>query len=75
MAIHCVYSTSLPYRIKNDYLCNENAIGGRQENIIPGTEDMTDAYHDYLFHIKGAPIGMLLGIPAALVAGLIVMLL
>ena len=37
--------------------------------VIPGTEDMTAAYHDYRFHIKGALIGMLLGIPAALVAG------
>ena len=35
---------------------------------------MTDAYHDYWFHIKGALIGMLLGLPAALVAGLIVIL-
>ena len=43
--------------------------------VIPGTEDMTDAYHDYWFHIKGALIGMLLGIPAALVAGGIVTLL
>jgi len=43
--------------------------------IIPGTEDMTAAYHDYWFHIKGALIGMLLGIPAALVAGGIVVLL
>ena len=43
--------------------------------IIPGTEDMTAAYHDYWFHIKGALIGMLLGIPAALVAGGIVTLL
>ena len=40
--------------------------------VIPGTEDMTDAYHDYWFHIKGALTGMALGIPAALVAGLIV---
>lgn len=40
--------------------------------VIPGTEDMVDAYHDYRFHIRGALIGMLLGIPAALVAGLIV---
>ena len=37
--------------------------------VIPGTEDMTDAYHDYWFYIRGALIGMLLGIPAALVAG------
>ena len=43
--------------------------------VIPGTEDMTAAYHDYWFHIKGALIGMLLGIPAALVAGGIVVLL
>ena len=43
--------------------------------VIPGTEDMTEAYHDYGFHIKGAFIGMLLGIPAALVAGLFVILL
>ncbi|MBR5963844.1 MAG: hypothetical protein IK000_06835 [Bacteroidaceae bacterium] len=39
--------------------------------VIPGTEDMTRDYHDYWFHIKGALIGMLLGIPAALVAGAI----
>ena len=37
--------------------------------VIPGTEDMTTAYHDYWFHIKGALIGMLLRIPAALAAG------
>lgn len=39
--------------------------------VIPGTEDMVSAYHDYWFHIKGALIGMLLGIPAALAAGVI----
>ena len=39
--------------------------------VIPGTEDMTDAYHDYWFHIKGAQIGMALGIPAALAAGIL----
>ncbi|MBP3202697.1 MAG: hypothetical protein J6M31_03715 [Bacteroidales bacterium] len=38
--------------------------------VIPGTEDMVGEYHNYWFHIKGALIGMLLGIPAALVAGL-----
>ena len=42
--------------------------------VIPGTEDMTSAYHDYWFHIKGALIGMVLAIPAALIAGLIVIL-
>lgn len=42
--------------------------------IIPGTEDMTEAYHDYWFHIKGSLIGMAIGIPAALIAGLIVII-
>lgn len=39
--------------------------------VIPGTEDMVADYHDCWFHIKGALIGMLLGISAALVAGVI----
>ena len=39
--------------------------------VILGTEDMVADYHDSWFHIKGALIGMLLGIPAALVAGAI----
>lgn len=39
--------------------------------VITGTEDMVKDYHDYWFHIKGGFIGMLLAIPAALVAGLI----
>ena len=42
--------------------------------VIPGTEDMVKEYHDYWFHIKGGFIGMLLAIPAALVAGLIAIL-
>ena len=42
--------------------------------VIPGTEDMVDAYHDYWFHIKGGFIGMLLAIPAALVAGVVTIL-
>ncbi len=42
--------------------------------VISGTEDMVDAYHDYWFHIKGALIGMVLAIPAALIAGIIVIL-
>ena len=42
--------------------------------VIPGTEDMVKEYHDYWFHIKGGFIGMLLAIPAALVAGLITIL-
>ncbi len=39
--------------------------------IIKGTEDMTKDYHDYRFHIKGSLIGMVLAIPAALIAGLL----
>ena len=39
--------------------------------VIHGTEDMVKDDHDYWFHIKGGFIGMLLAIPAALVAGLI----
>ena len=39
--------------------------------IIPGTEDMKEAYYDYRFHIKGALIGMLLLVPLALIAGLV----
>ena len=42
--------------------------------VIPGTEDMVSAYHDYWFHIKGGLIGMVLAIPAALVAGVICIL-
>ena len=39
--------------------------------VIKVTEDMTKDYHDYWFHIKGALIGMLLAIPACLIAGLV----
>ena len=42
--------------------------------VIPGTEDLEDAYHDYGFHIKGALIGMVLAIPAALIAGAVVVI-
>ncbi len=41
---------------------------------IPGTEDMSE-YHDYLFHIKQSCIGSLLGLPACLIVGLLVLLL
>ena len=43
--------------------------------IIPGTEDLTDAYHDYWFHIKGSCAGMLLGLPCCLIAGAVTALL
>lgn len=36
---------------------------------IPGTEDMVEAYQDYWFHIKGSFVGMVLGLPACLIAG------
>ena len=41
--------------------------------IIKGTEDMVDEYHNYWFHIKGALIGCLYGLPACLLVGLLVM--
>lgn len=43
--------------------------------IIPGTEDLTDAYHDYMFHIKGSLRGMVMGLICSLLAGLTVMVL
>ncbi|MBQ9308274.1 MAG: hypothetical protein IJ229_10135 [Clostridia bacterium] len=42
--------------------------------VIKGTEDMVKDYHDYWFHIKGGLIGMVLPIPAVLIAGVIVIL-
>ena len=39
--------------------------------IIPGTEGMVE-YKDYWFHIKGALIGMLYGIPACLLVGVLI---
>jgi hypothetical protein len=42
--------------------------------VLKGTEDMVSDYHDYWFHIKGSLIGMVLAIPAALIAGVIVIL-
>lgn len=40
---------------------------------IPGTEDKKE-YHDYLFHIKQSCIGKIIGIPACILIGLVVML-
>lgn len=37
--------------------------------VIPGTEDMTDAYHDYAFHWKWFFLGLLLSLPLALLTG------
>lgn len=36
---------------------------------IPGTEDMEKDYKDYWFHIKGAIVGIMLGIVVALLSG------
>ena len=40
-----------------------------QKLRIPGTEDMDKEYKDYLFHVKGACIGMILGLIVALLSG------
>ena len=37
--------------------------------IIPGTEDMADAYHDYLFHWKWVLLGFVTLLPIAAVIG------
>ena len=43
--------------------------------VIPGTEDLTDAYHDCMFHIRGSCFGMLIGLPCCLIAGALAALL
>ena len=43
--------------------------------IIPGTEDLVDAYHDYWHHIKYAVIGMFTQAVIVLPVGLFVMFL
>ena len=40
---------------------------------IPGTEDMVKDYQDYWFHIKASLVGMLLGLPVCLIAGVLCM--
>lgn len=42
--------------------------------IIPGTEDMTDAYHDYAFHWKWFFLGLVSSLPLAAIIGAIVAL-
>lgn len=42
--------------------------------IIPGTEDMVDAYHDYAFHWKWFFLGLLTILPVSLIIGGIVAL-
>lgn len=41
---------------------------------IPGTEDMDKDYTDYLFHVKGAMKGVVLGIIVAILSGVIILL-
>ncbi len=41
---------------------------------IPGTEDMEKEYKDYLFHARGAGIGIALGLVVALLSGCIIYL-
>ncbi|NLU52713.1 MAG: hypothetical protein GXX10_07610 [Clostridiaceae bacterium] len=50
------------------WFCHSNKV------VIPGTEGMA-GYKDYMFHIKGAFKGMLLGIPSAIIAGIVVLVL
>ena len=40
--------------------------------ILSGTEDMTEAYHDYGYHMKASCVGMLIGLPVCLLIGLVV---
>lgn len=40
-----------------------------QKLRIPGTEDMDNEYTDYIFHVKGACIGIILGLIVALLSG------
>lgn len=41
---------------------------------IPGTEDMEKEYKDYMFHVRGACIGIALGLVVALLSGCIIYL-
>ena len=39
---------------------------------IPGTEDMEKEYKDYVFHVRGAGVGIVLGLVVAILAGCII---
>lgn len=39
---------------------------------VPGTEDMEKEYKDYMFHVRGACIGIVLGLVVALLSGCII---
>ena len=40
--------------------------------VFKGTEDMTDAYHDYRFHLKGFVIGEVLALAVCAAAGSVI---
>ena len=42
--------------------------------VIPGTEDMTEAYHDYAFHWKWFFLSLVMSLPLAVIVGGIVAL-
>ncbi|MBQ6477161.1 MAG: hypothetical protein IJI43_01850 [Bacilli bacterium] len=42
--------------------------------VLKGTEDMTEEYHNYLFHLKGFFIGEVLGFIICLISSLIIKL-
>jgi len=39
--------------------------------VLPGTEDLAEDYHDYMFHIRESLVGQIIGIPVACIAGLV----
>lgn len=39
---------------------------------IPGTEDMEEEYKDYMFHVRGAVVGIVLGLVVALLSGCVI---
>lgn len=41
---------------------------------IPGTEDMDEDYKDYLFHVRGAIKGTVIGMIVAILSGVIILL-
>lgn len=41
--------------------------------VIPGTEDMTEAYHDYAFHWKWFFLGLLMSLVLAAIVGVMTM--
>jgi len=47
------------------WFCHDNSL------IIPGTEDLQDAYHDYRFHARASLRGLLMTLPAAVTAGVV----